>query len=107
MTLLSTISNIGVISNQILAGKVDTTLIVNYLEETFYKLRKDPHFKDKQILLFWDNATIHKGVNIHRLCLKYKIHVLYNAAYSPQLNPIEIYFKHLKEMLHNIELSGP
>ena len=46
-----------------------------------------------------DNCTFHHHKLALEVCSQYKIHVLFCAAYSPQLNPVEYLFKHLKEEL--------
>jgi len=43
-----------------------------------------------RFVFFWDNAKIHKA-NILKPLLRY-LHIFPNAAYSPQLNPIEQVF---------------
>lgn len=43
-----------------------------------------------------DNAAIHKFSEVLETARKFKVNVLYNAEYSPWLNPIEMLFSHIK-----------
>ena len=49
----------------------------------------------KGILLVMDNATIHHEKEVNRLLRNYN--VLFLPPYSPQLNPIELWFYCLKK----------
>ena len=53
----------------------------------------------RSVVLFMDNASIHHHSAILELCRKYKVNVLFNAQYSPWLNPIELLFDHVKRKL--------
>lgn len=46
-----------------------------------------------------DNAVVHKHSAVLETCRKMKVTVLFNAEYSPWLNPIEQLFKHVKTQL--------
>ncbi len=60
-------------------------------------------FKTKKIILFLDNAIIHRSKDyMKKLNLHYNI--LYNALYTPQLNPIELAFGKIK---HNVKKTRP
>jgi transposase len=48
------------------------------------------------VVLFMDNAVIHKHQGLLETAQKFKVHVLFNAQYSPWLNPIENLFNYLK-----------
>jgi transposase len=43
-----------------------------------------------------DNAVIHKHSKVLETARKFKVNVLFNAEYSPWLNPVEQLFGHLK-----------
>lgn len=54
---------------------------------------------DKDIVLLMDNAAIHKHSQVKETARKMKVNILFNAEYSPWLNPIEQLFRYLKEKL--------
>jgi len=52
-------------------------------------------FQKKKVILLMDNAKIHHSKEYMQVFTKF-YNVLYNAAYTPQLNPIEFMFSKLK-----------
>jgi len=46
-----------------------------------------------------DNAIIHKYSQVLETARKMKVHVLFNAEYSPWLNPVEMLFSYIKKHL--------
>jgi transposase len=60
-------------------------------------LRAAESTKDKVIVLYLDNAVIHRHSAVLETALKFKANVLFNAEYSPWLNPIERFFGLLKK----------
>jgi transposase len=46
-----------------------------------------------------DNAVIHKHSLVLDTCRRFKANVIFNAQYSPHLNPIEQLFGHLKRRI--------
>ncbi len=55
-------------------------------------------FSKKKTILFMDNASIHKSKDFMQKFAKY-YNILYNAPYTPQLNPIEFSFSKLKYLV--------
>jgi len=43
-----------------------------------------------------DNATIHRHATVLATVLDMRAILFFNPPYSPQLNPVEMYFKQLK-----------
>lgn len=43
----------------------------------------------KDVVLLMDNAVIHKHSAVLEITRQFKVNVLFNAEYSPWLNPIE------------------
>lgn len=89
MSLLSAISHDRIISNQIVEGAVDGMLFENFIYHTLLSIRNDKDLCEKRVVLFMDNAQIHKTKHIFDTAQKFKVVILFNAAYSPWLNPIE------------------
>ena len=56
-------------------------------------------YKDRDIVLFMDNAVMHKHPQVLETCRAFGVNVLFNAQYSPWLNPIEGLFGHIKSKL--------
>jgi transposase len=46
-----------------------------------------------------DNARFHHSQNVLATCQLMKANVLFNAEYSPWLNPIENFFGHVKKQV--------
>ncbi len=72
-------------------------LFENFLYHTLRSLRNDPKYKYRQIVLLMDNAVIHKHQQVLETAMKMKAQVLFNAEYSPWLNPVENFFGYLKK----------
>jgi transposase len=53
----------------------------------------------KSVVLFMDNAIIHHHSQVLATCQKLKVNVLFNAQYSPWLNPIEQLFNVVKKKM--------
>jgi transposase len=61
-------------------------------------------YAGRHIFLFLDNCSIHHAKHIQRFLADHRraLTVIWNAAYTPELNLIERYWKHLKEKaIHN------
>ena len=66
---------------------------------TLRSVRTDSELQKKQVVLFMDNAVIHKHSDVLETARKMKVNVLFNAQYSPWLNPIEQLFGYIKKKL--------
>lgn len=56
-------------------------------------------YPNPRSVLVMDNAAIHHGENIKRLCQESRVLLVYLPAYSPDLNPIEKAFATMKKKL--------
>lgn len=99
MTLIAAISLRKVVSHQILEGGVDSVVFENFLYQTITALQNDADTAEKAIVILLDNATIHKHSLIKETARQLNVTLLYNAEYSPWLNPIEQLFSYLKRKL--------
>jgi transposase len=61
----------------------------NFVYQTLLSIRRDKRYSDKDVVVVMDNAVIHKHSQVLETCRKMKVNVLFNAEYSPWLNPIE------------------
>ena len=103
--MISAITQDRVLANQVVEGSVDSVLFENFIYQTLLHLRTDHITATKEILLFLDNAVIHKHSGVLDSFRKFKVNVLFNAEYSPWLNPIEMYFGYLKKQLRDKPLT--
>lgn len=60
-------------------------------------------YRKKDLLVIWDNASIHSGDAIRALLKDRpgRIHLERLPAYSPELNPTELVWSYLKQSLKN------
>jgi hypothetical protein len=89
VSLISAISQDRIISNWLIEGGVDSTLFDLFIYRTLNYVRTHADLAEKKVILLLDNAKIHKGIQILETCRKMKVIVLFNAEYSPWLNPVE------------------
>jgi transposase len=80
---------------------VSGVLYENFVYEVLKNLRESEDNCGKDILIFMDNARIHKHPLVLETAAQFKAHVLFNSEYSPWLNPIEQWFAIVKRRLRN------
>ena len=88
-------------ANQIIEGSVDSVLFENFVYQMLLSVRKDRTTADKEVVLFLDNAVIHRHSSILETARKFKVNVMFNAEYSPWLNPVEQMFGFMKRQLRD------
>ena len=93
------------ISSQIIEGGVDATLFENFIYQTLRSVRIDRNNLGRPVILLMDNAVIHRHSSVLTTCRKFKVNVLFNAEYSPWLNPIEQLFGLVKKNLRNVDIT--
>lgn len=62
-------------------------------------LKADKQNANKDIILLIDNAVIHKHSIVLETAKNLKVNVLFNAEYSPWLNPVEQLFGFIKKQV--------
>ena len=55
--------------------------------------------KGKHIVILLDNARVHTHQSVLSLAEEYDVTLLFNAEYSPHLNPVEQLFGLLKRLI--------
>ena len=55
-------------------------------------------------ILVLDNARVHRGGRIPRLCLEAGIRVVYLPPYCPELNPVEMCFSVVKSHIRRTQV---
>jgi transposase len=83
----------------LIEGGVDSTLFENFIYHTLHSIRTDSELASKKVVLLLDNARIHKSNQVLETARKMKVIVVFNAEYSPWLNPVEQFFGFLKSKL--------
>lgn len=68
----------------------------NFLYHTLLSIRNDQELSRKTVVVFMDNAKIHKHFAIGDTVRKMKGVLMFNCEYSPWLNPVEQWFRFLK-----------
>ena len=91
MSLVAAIGPTSVLSFQLIEGTFDSSLFANYVHRTVDALQHSEDYQGKElrIILFMDNAGLHQHRMVHDSLRALGAHVVYNAQYSPWLNPIE------------------
>lgn len=90
-----------VVATQLIEGGVDATLFENFVYHTLSAMRRDRKFASKELVLFMDNAVIHKHPMILETARNLKVTILFNCEYSPWLNPVEQLFGVLKKKVRD------
>ena len=78
----------------------------HFIFKTLEYVRTQDRYKGKRVVLLMDNARIHKHQMIIDTALKMKVILIFNAEYSPQLNPVERYFGLLKQKLRSTVVTS-
>jgi len=90
---LSSVSTEGHLHHWVWRGKVETDTIYNYLVD----LRS--HFPDREVIVIMDNSPLHKAQWLQMNAMGVPgLHIRYLPPYSPELNPDEKVWRHLKRV---------
>ena len=99
MSFIAAITQDKLLCTEIVEGGYDATLFEDTLYQMLMHIRQDQQTSSKNIVLFMDNAIIHHHSQVLTLCRQMKVNVLFNAQYSPWLNPVEQLFGYVKRKL--------
>jgi len=56
---------------------------------------------DREIIIFLDNASIHKSKKVKQYLARHKnIHLFYLPPYSPEYNPVELFWRWIKRKIY-------
>jgi transposase len=92
-TTLAVIGATGITAPLVLAGAVNGTIFLGYIEQCVV-----PTLKPGDIL-FMDNLPAHKVAGIETLLETCGAHLIYLPPYSPDFNPIELAWSKVKTIL--------
>ena len=99
LSLLAAISQQAVVGAQVIEGGVDASVFENFLHQVLRGLRARGAFEGPGVVLLLDNARIHHHSRVVAQARAEGAHILFNAQYSPWLNPVETLFGHLKRRI--------
>jgi len=77
---------------------------MGFISETFFywfksvhkKLKRESNKKRPKICFFMDNCSIHRSQSLLHYIQKHRVEVIFNVSRTPELNPIEMMFSHIK-----------
>jgi hypothetical protein len=98
-SFIAAITQSKLLATEIIEGAYDATLFEDVVFKMLSSIRSDPQTKHHSVLLFMDNAPFHQHSRVRDACRHLKVNLLYNAPYSPWLNPIELLFSIVKRRL--------
>jgi transposase len=93
MTILGAMSLSGMLATMTIEEPTDTDIFLAYVEHLLY-----PVLKAGDVVLM-DNMSAHKAPDVCRWIEKAGAQLLYLPPYSPDLNPIEMAWAKLKQLL--------
>jgi len=64
-------------------GGVDSNIFENFIYEIVTSIRKNKDLCQKKLVIYMDNAVIHRHQMVLETLRKLKCNVLFNAQYSP------------------------
>lgn len=96
-TFLAGLTAEGLIAPFVLDGPINAECFLAYVEQVLI-----PVLREGDIVIL-DNLSSHKGEDAARLIAKAGARLLFLPPYSPDLNPIEMAFAKLKEILRQAE----
>ncbi len=94
----------GIIRWMLFKGGVKKEDFFSFLMELVKKY-DNTLWKEQTPLFFMDNAAIHKSKKYMIKTFNEYFNTLYNAPYSPQLNPIEYCFSKLKSLVRKEKIN--
>ena len=94
----SAITAIDSMGNKPLSLIVKGTVSGHVFKDNFRMLLS--RYKGEKCVFFLDNAPVHNREDLKFLCNEAKQILLFNAPYTPDLNPIEMFFAEWKKMIY-------
>jgi transposase len=94
-TLIAALGHVGMRCSATIDGAVNQQVFEAFVEQVLIKSLKPGD------LVIMDNLSSHKGVKVRELMASAGARVLYLPPYSPDLNPIELAFSKLKQLLRS------
>lgn len=87
----------GVVALRAVEGAVNTAKFLRYLKQDLI-----PNWRAADVLVM-DNLRVHKAPPVRALLAEHNIQVVFLPPYSPEFNPIEMYWSLFKRILRRLE----
>lgn len=86
----------GILVSRVFQCSTDSVVFEDFIQQVLQHCRPWPESKS---VLIMDNASFHHSERIKQMCADAGVKLLYLPPYSPDLNPIEIFFGRLKAFI--------
>lgn len=83
---MPTYSQDGIVLSRVFKGTTDSAMFEDFIEQLLH------HCNDNSVLVM-NNASLHRSDRIVRMCSAAGVKLCYLPPYSPDLNPIEEFFR--------------
>ena len=80
----------------------NATSFCDFLDDLKAKLIRKMHVGPERIILFFDNASIHKTSQIKEKMAELFLRGFTNCPYSPELNAVELFINTYKQVLSKL-----
>ena len=104
-SMIMAISNEKILEYRITNQKNNAFSYWTFINDMLTKLSQIPEYKLRirmgKVLIFADNASIHRKPKVRDEVIKFNIELLYNVPYESAFNPIESVFKLIKKKIKN------
>ena len=105
LKIFGILSKKGIFALRFLKGNNSQMIFDDFLIESIKNIIHQID-EDKIPVIFLDNSPLHKSERLITFCRKNKILLVFNIAYNPQGNPIELLWRFLKIPLKSISSSN-
>jgi len=94
--MISAVAFDGIVATQLVEGGVDSSVYEHFLFRMLEAIRVNKNAANKRVVVLMDNATIHRHASVIATVMDMRAVLFFNPPYSPQLNPVEVFFKRVK-----------
>jgi hypothetical protein len=105
VSLIAAVTKDEIVGAQLVEGGVDASVFEHFIQELLKGLRDRGAFKGPGVVLLLDNARIHHHSLVLETAKAQGVHVLFNAEYSPWLNPVEALFGLVKRRVKSAAVA--
>ena len=103
LSVLAAISQSDILGIQVVEGGSDLSNFEHFIYKVVQKIRTDKKTMDKPVVVFLDNAAVHKSPMIQHLATKMRVTFLYASQYSPWQMSVEQLFNSLKRTVKSLD----
>lgn len=99
VSLIAAVTQDSIAAAQIIEGGVDASVFEHFIQEMLQGLRQRNKQAGPEIVLLLDNARIHRHSLVLDAARAQGVNIIFNAEYSPWLNPVEALFGLVKRRI--------